>query len=92
MIEWEEAARGDDGLILYKVVAEMDQPMSPGRGGFNPIRSMLSHYSTDATQRLDADFSESGAPVGASSMRVACHAVSYPDQLLVVDSDRKSVV
>jgi glyoxylase-like metal-dependent hydrolase (beta-lactamase superfamily II) len=86
LIEWEEVAQGDDGLRLYKVVAEMDQPMSPGRNGFNPIRSMLSQYSTVATQRLDVDFAESGAPVGASSMRVACHVVSYPDQLFVVDS------
>lgn len=86
MIEWEKVAQGEDGLALYKIVAEMDQPMSPGTRGFDPMRSMLSRYTTDATQRLDLDFGESAPPVGASSMRVACHVVSYPDQLLVVDS------
>ncbi len=36
LIEWEEVARGDDGLVLYKVVAEMDSPMPPGGGGGPP--------------------------------------------------------
>jgi glyoxylase-like metal-dependent hydrolase (beta-lactamase superfamily II) len=86
MIEWAEVARGRDGLVLYKVEAEMDQPMAPGGGSFDPFRGILSRHATATTRRLDDDFAESGAPVGASSMRVACHVVSYPDRLLVVDA------
>jgi len=86
VIRWKAVARGDDGLVLYKVVAEMDQPMTASSFGFDPIRAMLSRFSTKATRRLESDFAESTAPVGESSMRVASHVVSYPDQLLVVDS------
>lgn len=86
MIEVNEVARGDAGLTLYRIDAEMDHPVTPGQGRFDPIRGILSRYSTGERERLDADFSEAGAPVGASSMKVACHVVSYPDQLLVIDS------
>jgi glyoxylase-like metal-dependent hydrolase (beta-lactamase superfamily II) len=86
MIEWSEVARGDGGLTLYRLDAEMDHPSAPGGGRFDPIRAILSGHSTPTTRRFEEDFAESGAPVGASSMRVACHVISYPDQLLVVDS------
>jgi len=86
VIEWREVARDDTGLTLYRIDAEMGHPVSPGQGRFDPMRGILSRYSTNQTKKLDANFSESGAPVGASSMKVACHVVSYPDQLLVVDS------
>ena len=86
MIEWSEVARGPEGLVLYKIEAEMDHPMVPGGGRFDPMRGILSRHRTPITQRLEEEFAESGAPVGASSMRVACHVVSYPDRLMVVDA------
>ncbi len=86
MIEWNEVARGPEGLVLYKIEAEMDHPMVPGGGRFDPIRGVLSRYPTATTRRFEEDFAESGAPVGASSMRVACHVISYPDRLMAVDA------
>lgn len=86
MIEWREVARGPGGLHLYRIDAEMDHPVSPGGGRFDPMRGILVRNPTRITRYLDEEFAASAAPVGASSMRVACHVVSYPDQLLVVDS------
>ena len=61
MIEWREVARDDTGLNLYRIDAEMGHPVSPGQGRFDPMRGILSRYSTDQTKKLDANFSESGA-------------------------------
>lgn len=86
MIEWQRVAQGEGGLSLYRIEAEMDPPRPPGGGRFDPMRAILSLSRTRTTRRLEEDFAESAAPVGASSMRVACHVISYPDQLFVVDS------
>lgn len=86
VIEWSEAARGPEGLVIYRIEAEMDHPIAPGGGRFDPMRGVLSRHATATTRRLDEDFAESGAPVGASSMRVACHVISYPDHWMVVDA------
>jgi glyoxylase-like metal-dependent hydrolase (beta-lactamase superfamily II) len=86
LIEWQQVAAGDGGLTLYRIDAEMDHPSPPGGGRFDPMRTMLSLHPTPTTRHLDAEFAQSAAPVGASSMRVACHVISYPDQLMVVDS------
>ena len=86
MIEWREVARGPRGLILYRIEAAMDQPMVPGKGRFDPMRGILSRHAPSTTQRFEQEFAESGAPVGASSMRVASHLISYPDRLMIVDA------
>ena len=86
MIEWREVARGAEGLTLYRIDAEMDHPIPPGGGRFDPMRAIFSLHPTRTTRRFDEDFAESGMPVGASSMRVACHVISYPDQLMTIDS------
>ncbi len=86
MIEWREVARGADDLILYRLDAEMDQHRPRGRGGFEPMRALLGRHPTPVTRQVEDEFAAAGAPVGASSMRVACHVISYPDQLMVVDS------
>ncbi|MBW2385892.1 MAG: MBL fold metallo-hydrolase [Deltaproteobacteria bacterium] len=71
---------------MYRIEAAMDQPMVPGNGRFDPIRGILSRHAPSTTQRFEQEFAESGAPVGASSMRVASHLISYPDRLMIVDA------
>lgn len=86
MIEWKEVGAGAQGLRVHRIDAQPEGQLLPGGGGFDPLRVVLQEFPNPTTLSVEARFTASGPPVGASSLRVACHAVSLPDSLLVVDS------
>jgi glyoxylase-like metal-dependent hydrolase (beta-lactamase superfamily II) len=85
VIEWRRVVDGPQGLRIYRIDAE-----ARGLGGlglrFDPVAAVLSAEHTPTTRRLLETFSGHDSPVGPSSFRVACHVVSVPGLVLVVDS------
>ena len=85
-VEWRRIAAGDDGLSIYRVDADSGG-FGVGSGGIrNPLQLILERFPTDTTRHLLEAFTSSGGPVGNSSFSVACHVVSLPERILVVDS------
>lgn len=85
MIEWKQVGQGRDGLRVYRIEASPSRVLSPGKG-LDPLGLLLSNFPSKTGAQIQERFSEAGSPVGASSLRVACHVVSLPDLLLVIDS------
>lgn len=89
MIEWSEVAKDRDGLRIYRIDAEAGGMPGSGSGGVrvpNPLELILTRFDTPTVRRLRDDFTGTGAAVGVSSFSVACHVISLPDVLVVVDS------
>lgn len=86
MIEWRRVAEGAGGLRIYRIDAESGSFTGAGGRVPSPLQVVLERFDTETSRYLIANFGESAAPVGASSFSVACHVVSLPDLLFVVDS------
>ncbi len=87
MIEWKCVAEGADGLRIYRVDAESGNvSMGGGSGRAGPLDLVFQQYPTKTTRYLSEKFQAGGSPVGGSSFSVACHVVSLPDLIFVVDS------
>ena len=86
MIEWRKVAEGAGGLRIYRVDAESGNFSGSSGRIPSPLQAALERFATPTTRYLLENFGESAAPVGASSFSVACHVVSLPDLLFVVDS------
>jgi glyoxylase-like metal-dependent hydrolase (beta-lactamase superfamily II) len=86
VIELREVADGAEGLRLYRINAEADAFGGPGGRIPNPLAVVLERFDTPTCHHLLESFGEGGAPVGASSFSVACHVISLPDVVLIVDS------
>ena len=89
MIEWSEVGEDREGLRIYRIDAEATGVPGSGSGGIrvpNPLELILSRFDTPTVRWLQDDFTGSGAAVGMSSFSVACHVISLPDVLVVVDS------
>ncbi len=85
MISYQQVASGHGDLRIYRVDAEPRGMATPGRS-LDPLSLLFEAVPTPTTRRLLSDYNEASAPVSASSLRVACHVVSTPDNILVVDS------
>jgi len=85
MIACLEVAAGPGDLRLYRIDAQPTAVAAPGLG-LDPLALLFERVSTPTTRQVVSEFCEGGSPVSASSLRVACHVVSTPDALLVVDS------
>ena len=86
MIEWREVVGGAQGLRLYRIDAESGSFGGPGGRIPSPLAVVLERFDTPTCRYLLENFGEGGAPVGASSFSVACHVISLPDLMLIVDS------
>ncbi len=89
MIEWAEVAAGRDGLRIHRVDAEAGGIPGSASGGLqlqNPLELILARFDTPTVRWLRDDFTGTGSAVGLSSFSVACHVISLPDALVVVDS------
>jgi glyoxylase-like metal-dependent hydrolase (beta-lactamase superfamily II) len=89
VIEWREVSSDRHGLRIYRIDAESIGIPGAGKGPGrvpNPLDLILSRFDTPTARYLRENFTQTGAGVGASSLSVACHVVSLPDLLLVVDS------
>lgn len=86
MIQSREAARGRDGLRIYRIEAESGAFSGPGGRMPSPLAVVLDRFDTPTSRYLQERFGEGGTPVGASSFSVACHIVSLPDFVFIVDS------
>ena len=85
MIEWRQVADEPGQLRIYRIDAESTNTFRLG-GSFDPLETVLAASDTREGRRVREDFRSSEGPVGPSSFRVACHVVSLPDQVLVIDS------
>jgi len=85
MISYQQVASDREDLRIYRIDAEPEGVATPGRS-LDPLSALFEAIPTPTTRRLLSEFNESSAPVSASSLRVACHIVSTPDNVLVVDS------
>jgi len=89
VIEWTPVASDRGGLRIYRIDARSSGIPGSGPGERrvpNPLELILARFDTPTTRALREDFTGAGAAVGASSFSVACHVVSLPDAVLVVDS------
>lgn len=89
MIEWTPVASDRGGLRIYRIDARSSGIPGSGPGEPrvpNPLELILARFDTPTTRALREGFAGAGAAVGASSFSVACHVVSLPDSVLVVDS------
>ena len=88
MIDWDEVARDEGDLRIYRIDAESSGIPGAGTGRHvpNPLELILDHFDTPTAILLKEEFFGAGAAVGASSFSVACHVLSLPDALVVVDS------
>jgi len=89
VIEWTPVASDRGGLRIYRIDARSSGIPGTGPGERrvpNPLELILARFDTLTTRALREDFTGAGAAVGASSFSVACHVVSLPDAVLVVDS------
>lgn len=84
-ITWRLVATKAGDLRLYRVDAAPLGLATPGRD-FDPLDLLLAQFPNPSTAQVRSEFAEAGAPVGASSLEVACHVVSTPDTMLIVDS------
>jgi len=86
-VEWREVAQGEGGLRLYRIDADSGNISFGGGGAMrSPIDLVFQRFETPTTRYLREHFTAPGSPVGASSFAVACHVVSLPEILFVVDS------
>jgi glyoxylase-like metal-dependent hydrolase (beta-lactamase superfamily II) len=85
MISYQQVASGPGDLRIYRIDAEPERIATPG-GSLDPLSLLFEAVPTATTRKLLSEFNEASAPVSASSLRVACHIVSTPDKVLVVDS------
>jgi glyoxylase-like metal-dependent hydrolase (beta-lactamase superfamily II) len=74
-----------EGGCIYRIEAEAQNSFGIS-SGTDPLAMLLSVEPTPTTRRVIETFSGKGAPVAPSSFRVACHIVSLPEFVLVVDS------
>jgi len=89
VIDWAKVASDRGGLRIYRVDAESSGIPGSGPGERrvpNPLDLILARFDTPTTCILRDGFTGAGAAVGASSFSVACHVVSLPDAVVVVDS------
>lgn len=89
MIEWSEVATDRDGLRIHRIDAEAAGIPGSGIGGArvpNPLELILGRFDTSTVRWLRDSFTGTSAPVGESSFSVACHVISLPEALVVVDS------
>lgn len=96
MIEIFHVASGEDGLRIYRIDAQPSPAGSPRRPGvrpgrgFDPFGVLFEASATPTTRYVLERFDATGPPAGerppGGGFRVACHVVSLPDLLLVVDS------
>lgn len=89
MIKWTRVASDRGGLRIYRIDAESSGIPGSGPGERrvpNPLELILARFETPTARTLREDFTGAAAPVGASSFSVACHVISLPDDLVVVDS------
>jgi len=89
VIEWTPVASDRGGLRIYRIDARSSGIPGSGPGERrvpNPLELILARFDTPTTRALREDFTGAGAAVGASSFSVACHVISLPDAVLVVDS------
>ena len=89
MIEWREVASDRGGLHIYRIDAESSGVPGSGSGQRripNPLDLILDRFDTPTSRMLRESFTGAGAAVGLSSFSVACHVISLPDALIVVDS------
>jgi glyoxylase-like metal-dependent hydrolase (beta-lactamase superfamily II) len=89
VIGWSEVASGRDGLRIYRIDAEAGGIPGSGPSGArvpNPLELILARFDTPTARWLHDNFTGTQAAVGESSFSVACHVISLPDALVVVDS------
>jgi len=86
MIEWREVAQGPGDLRIYRVDAESEGVSFGGKSGVDPLSLIFQTYPNATTRLLREEFAERRSPVNASSFSVACHVVSLPDTVWVIDS------
>jgi glyoxylase-like metal-dependent hydrolase (beta-lactamase superfamily II) len=84
-VAWRLVATAADDLHLYRVDAAPLGFVTPGRD-FDPLDLLLGQFPNPTTVQVRSEFGEAGAPVGASSLEVACHVMTTPDAMLLVDS------
>lgn len=84
-VAWRPVASEVGDLRLYRIDAAPLGLAAPGRD-FDPLDLLFAQFPNPTTARVRSEFGEAGAPVGASSLEVACHVASTPDAILVVDS------
>lgn len=84
-VAWRFVATETGDLRLYRVDAAPLGLATPGRD-FDPLDLLLAQFPNPSTAQVRSEFAEAGAPVGASSLEVACHVVSTPDAMLIIDS------
>ncbi len=91
MIDWKELAAGPGGLRLYRIDASPGSfSDSSGKAVKSPLSLILQLQETPTARYLNERFSESTPPVGASSFSVACHVISLPEAILVVDTSYRT--
>ena len=89
MIEWTEVAKDRDGLRIHRIDAEAGGIPGSGSGGIrvpNPLELILTRADTPTVRWLRDYFTGTGAAVGMSSFSVACHVISLPEAVVIVDS------
>jgi glyoxylase-like metal-dependent hydrolase (beta-lactamase superfamily II) len=84
VIETADTVEGRDGLRLYRIEAEARNISAP-RFEFDPLAFLLDRYPTPTSQEILRRFPNTGSPVGPTSFRVACHVISLPDMVMVID-------
>ena len=77
-VAWCPGASEAGDLRLYRVDAAPLALATPGRG-FDPLELLLAQFPNLTTGQVRSEFGEAGAPVGASSLAVACHVLTTPD-------------
>ena len=85
MIDWKRVAAGDDGLNIYKIEAESENTFQRASKS-DPFGAILALHDTETTRYLLESFRSTEGPVGSAGFRVACHVISLPDSLWVIDS------
>jgi glyoxylase-like metal-dependent hydrolase (beta-lactamase superfamily II) len=89
VIEWAEVALDREGLRIHRIDAEAGGMPGSGSGGIrvpNPLELIFTRFDTPTVRWLRDDFTGTAAAVGMSSFSVACHVISLPNALVVVDS------
>lgn len=84
-VAWRPVATEAGDLRLYRVDAAPLGLATPGRD-FDPLDLLLAQFPNPTTAEVRSEFGEAGAPVGASSLEVACHVLTTPDAMLIIDT------
>ena len=85
MIEEITVTEGRAGLAIYRVEVEAPN-IATGVSQFDPLALLLERYPTPTGRHVLERFPGMGSSIGPSSFRVACHVVSFPDVMLVIDT------